>query len=99
LRIEPIHDRVDEHPCVRVVLEQDDLGSFADLKLLFLDATPARADLAQIQLGHFATQIEIDLDGRSAVWVGRRRLSKCHSLRIGRDRRRYRSPGRVRDAL
>ena len=58
-------------------------SSFAKLKLLLLDANHAHADDAQIQLGQFATQIEIDLNGRSAVRVGRRRLSICHALKDG----------------
>jgi hypothetical protein len=58
------------------------LESFAKLKLLFLDAKHAHADDAQIQLGQFATQIEIDPDVRSAVRVGRRILNRIsHGLR------------------
>jgi hypothetical protein len=36
LRIEPIHDRVDEHPFVPVVVEQDYSDAFAKLKRRFL---------------------------------------------------------------
>jgi hypothetical protein len=80
LGIEPIHHRVDEHPSVPLVLEQDDAESFAKLKLLFPDAFPARADDAEIQLGEVTAQIEIDPYVRSAVRVARRICSICHEL-------------------
>ena len=39
LRIQPIHGRVDEHPIVPVVVDQDNPEAFAKLKVLFLDAS------------------------------------------------------------
>jgi hypothetical protein len=74
LRIEPIHDRIDEHPFVPLVLEQDYSEAFAKFKLLFPDASRATSLAAEIHLGQ-ATHIAIEPDMRSAVRVGRRMSS------------------------
>jgi hypothetical protein len=47
-RIEPIDDRVDEHPFVPVVVAQDHSDAFAKLKLLFPDASRAAAEATKI---------------------------------------------------
>ena len=71
LRIEPIHDRVDEHPFVPVVVDQDHSDTFAKLKLLSPHASRAAGEAANIPFGR-RTDIEIEPDVRSAVRVGRR---------------------------
>jgi hypothetical protein len=80
LRIEPIHDRVDEHPFVPVVLEQDYSVALAKFKLLFPDASRAAGLATEIHFGQ-ATHVEIVPHVRSAVRVGRRILSICHALK------------------
>jgi hypothetical protein len=68
LRIEPIHDRVDENPFVPVVVEQDYSDAFAKLKLTFPDGCHRATGLAEIQL-RCLTEIEDDPDVRPTLWV------------------------------
>ena len=75
LRIEPIHDRVDEHPFVPVVVEYDYSDAFAKLMLSFPDGCHGAAEVAEIQF-RLLTEVEDDPDVRSAVQVGRR-ISHC----------------------
>jgi hypothetical protein len=82
LRIEPIHGRVDEHPFVPVVVDQDYAEAFAKLKVLFLDASRAAGEAAEIPFV-WPTDIEIEPDVRSAVRVGSRIIIRIvHGLRF-----------------
>jgi hypothetical protein len=74
LRIEPIHDPLDEHPYVPVVVEHDYFETFAKLKLLFPDASHAAAETPEIYLRRI-TEIENCPNVRAAVRIGRRIFS------------------------
>ncbi|MGH2528887.1 MAG: hypothetical protein ACRDH0_06095 [Actinomycetota bacterium] len=80
MRVEPIHDRVDEHPFVPFVLEQDHSEAFAKLKLLFADAIRAADAAPQIHLGPVRSP-EIVPDVRSAIRVRRRIFNRSHGLK------------------
>jgi hypothetical protein len=84
LRIEPIHDRVNEHPFVPVVVAEDYFDAFAGFELLFPHASRAAGEAAEIPFVR-RTDIEIEPDVRSAVWVGRRIFKRIfhNAARLG----------------